>query len=102
MLQADGLAMRFSGQRYPLFGIPSLALPPGGSLGIRGPSGAGKTTLFNCLAGIERPTSGRILWNGLDICTLPEWERDRWRHVSLGLVFQEFHLIDGLSALDNV
>ncbi len=101
-LHAHGLAMRFPGETGTLFEIPSLFLSPGDSLGIRGPSGAGKTTLFNCLAGIERPTAGSVLWDEMDICALAEAQRDRWRHRSLGLVFQEFHLIDGLSAADNV
>ena len=101
-LEARDVAMRFPGDAGQLFAIDELDLAPGQSLGIRGPSGAGKTTLFNCLAGIERPTAGRILWNGQDICALGETERDRWRRTALGLVFQDFHLIDGLDALDNV
>ena len=101
-LQASELLLRFRGQEHSLFEIPELAVPPGSSLGIRGPSGAGKTTLFHCLAGIAAPTSGQVRWDGTDICTLPAETRDRWRHRNLGLVFQDFHLIDGLSAIDNV
>ena len=101
-LQASELLLRFRGQEHALFEIPELAVPPGSSLGIRGPSGAGKTTLFHCLAGIAAPTSGQVRWDGTDICTLPAEARDRWRHRNLGLVFQDFHLIDGLSAIDNV
>jgi putative ABC transport system ATP-binding protein len=101
-LQAEALTVRFPGEKLALFEIAALHLPAGGSLGIRGPSGAGKTTLFNCLAGIERPTAGSIRWDGTDICAQSEAQRDRWRHRSLGLVFQEFHLIDGLGGLDNV
>ena len=101
-LQASELLLRFRGQEHALFEIPELSVPPGSSLGIRGPSGAGKTTLFHCLAGIAAPTSGQVRWNGTDICTLPAETRDHWRHRNLGLVFQDFHLIDGLSAIDNV
>ena len=101
-LQASELLLRFRGQEHALFEIPELGVPPGSSLGIRGPSGAGKTTLFHCLAGIAAPTSGQVRWDGTDICTLPAETRDRWRHRNLGLVFQDFHLIDGLSAIDNV
>jgi len=54
-LQVRDLLLRFPGQEHALFEIPVLDVPPGGSLGIRGPSGAGKTTLFHCLAGINRP-----------------------------------------------
>ena len=70
--------------------------------GLRGPSGAGKTTLLHCLAGIAVPASGEIRWAGTDICAEQAAARDRWRHRQLGLIFQDFHLIDGLSALDNI
>lgn len=101
-LQVRDLALRFAGQQKALFSIPALDLPTGGSLGICGVSGAGKTTLFHCLAGIATPTAGQICWGGTDICALPASALGRWRHRSLGLVFQDFHLIDGLSTLDNV
>ncbi len=101
-LQVSDLLLRFRGQEHALFEIPKLDVAPGSSLGVRGPSGAGKTTLFHCLAGIAAPTSGQVHWDGADICTLPAEACDRWRHRHLGLVFQDFHLIDGLSALDNV
>ncbi|MDD5333489.1 MAG: ATP-binding cassette domain-containing protein [Rhodoferax sp.] len=101
-LQVRDLALRFAGQQKALFNIPSLDLSAGGSLGICGVSGAGKTTLFHCLAGIATPTAGQICWGGTDICTLPAPALGRWRHSNLGLVFQDFHLIDGLSTLDNV
>jgi putative ABC transport system ATP-binding protein len=101
-LRATNLSVRFSGVTNTLFDIADLKLPPGTSLGIRGPSGAGKTTLFHCLAGIETPTAGQVRWGDIDVGALTEAQRDRWRHVSLGLVFQDFHLIDGLDALDNV
>ncbi|MDR3409436.1 MAG: ABC transporter ATP-binding protein [Formivibrio sp.] len=101
-LQIRDLLLRFPGQEQALFNIPSLDVPPGSSLGIRGPSGAGKTTLFHCLAGIATPTSGQICWDAIDICSMRADVLDRWRHRSLGLIFQDFHLIDGLSALDNV
>lgn len=101
-LRVRDLGVRFAGQQKALFGIPSLDLPAGGSLGICGVSGAGKTTLFHCLAGIATPSAGQICWGGTDICALPAPALGRWRHRNLGLVFQDFHLIDGLSTLDNV
>ncbi len=101
-LQVRDLALRFAGQQKALFSIPALDLQTGGSLGICGVSGAGKTTLFHCLAGIATPTAGQICWGGTDICTLPAPALGRWRHRNLGLAFQDFHLIDGLSSLDNV
>ncbi len=101
-LQIRDLVLRFSGQEHALFEIAQLDLPAGSSLGIRGPSGAGKTTLFHCLSGIATPTAGQIRWDDTDICALRADAADRWRHRQLGLIFQDFHLIDGLSALDNV
>ena len=96
------LRVRFAGQEHFLFTVSSLEVAAGSSLGISGISGTGKTTLFHCLAGIAKPNTGKILWGGTDICTLRDDALGRWRHQNLGLVFQDFHLIDGLSALDNV
>ena len=101
-LQVRDLVLRFPGQQHALFEIPALDLEAGGRLGICGPSGAGKTTLLHCLAGIAVPAAGEIRWAGTDICRQSADDRDRWRHSQLGLIFQDFHLIDGLSALDNV
>jgi len=96
------LHFRFAGQDKDLFGIPSLELAQGKTLGIRGASGAGKTTLLHCLAGIEPVIAGSICWGDTDICKLSARELTRWRQQRLGLVFQDFHLVEGLSALDNV
>lgn len=101
-LQVRDLRLSFPGQQQALFEIPALDVDAGARLGIRGPSGAGKTTLLHCLAGIAVPGAGAIRWAGADICAQPAACRDRWRHRQLGLIFQDFHLIDGLSALDNV
>jgi putative ABC transport system ATP-binding protein len=101
-LQAQDLRFCFAGQQLDLWTIPSLTLEAGQSLGLRGASGAGKTTLFHCLAGISTPTAGRIVWGDTDIGSLSTSALAQWRRNHLGLVFQDFHLIDGLSALDNV
>ncbi len=101
-LRVRDLEVRFEGQEKFLFTIPSLELSAGTSLGISGISGAGKTTLFHCLAGIAKPSSGQIYWDGTDIGALLDDALGHWRHQNLGLVFQDFHLIDGLCALDNV
>ena len=101
-LRVRDLAVQFAGQDQPLFKIDSLEFAAGSSLGISGISGAGKTTLFHCLAGIARPSAGQIAWGGTDICGLADDALGRWRQRNLGLVFQDFHLVDGLSMLDNV
>jgi putative ABC transport system ATP-binding protein len=96
------LRFGFAGQSHDLLTVPSLQLSAGQSLGLRGVSGAGKTTLFHCLAGITAPTAGQIIWGDTDIGGLKPEALARWRRTHLGLVFQDFHLLDGLTALDNV
>lgn len=86
----------------PVLSVPRLSLPGGSVTAIEGPSGAGKSSLLHALAGIERPAQGSVRWGGNLIWTLPGAVRDRWRREHLGLVFQDMHLLDGLSALDNV
>ncbi|MBS1210778.1 MAG: transporter ATP-binding protein [Proteobacteria bacterium] len=101
-LRLTDLSFRFAGQTQALFSIQNFELAPGQTLGIRGASGAGKTTLLHCLGGIEPVTAGQICWGDTDISQLPAGELTRWRQQRLGLVFQDFHLVEGLSALDNV
>ena len=77
-------------------------LEAGGFLAITGPSGSGKSTLLGLLAGLDRPTSGRVLLDGHDLSRLGEDERARMRAESVGFVFQSFHLIPTLTARENV
>jgi putative ABC transport system ATP-binding protein len=79
-----------------------LTLPPGASLAITGPSGSGKSTLLGLIAGLDAPTSGRILIDGTDITDLGEDALARLRGEKIGFVFQFFHLIPSLTALENV
>jgi putative ABC transport system ATP-binding protein len=79
-----------------------LKLPPGESLAITGPSGSGKSTLLGLIAGLDAPTSGRILIDGTDITHLGEDALARLRGEKIGFVFQFFHLIPSLTALENV
>jgi putative ABC transport system ATP-binding protein len=91
-----------SGAMLRVLDIERLELPPGSQTAICGPSGSGKTTLLHLLCGIERPSAGRVLWDGVDLFALGEAARDRWRRRSVGLVFQQFHLFPSLSPLENV
>jgi putative ABC transport system ATP-binding protein len=69
---------------------------------LRGPSGSGKTTLLTLAGALARPTSGRVRLRGEDISSLPERFLTELRRCTFGFVFQQFNLIRGLSALDNV
>jgi putative ABC transport system ATP-binding protein len=79
-----------------------LRVPAGQSLAITGPSGSGKSTLLGLIAGLDFPTSGRILIDGTDITDLGEDALARLRGEKIGFVFQFFHLIPSLTAVENV
>jgi putative ABC transport system ATP-binding protein len=80
----------------------SLEIAEGEFLAFMGPSGSGKTTLLNLIAGIDKPTSGRILIAGTDITELSETELAVWRSHNVGFIFQFYNLIPVLTALENV
>lgn len=101
-LVVEDVAVRYADLAQPALDLPWLELAGGTSLAVTGPSGAGKSTFINVVTGLERPTFGRVLWNGTDVAALSEAARDRWRAVSIGLVMQDFHLFPGLSAIENV
>ncbi|PYU34836.1 MAG: ABC transporter ATP-binding protein [Acidobacteria bacterium] len=71
-------------------------------IAIMGPSGSGKTTLINILGGLDRPTSGRAIVDGVNVGTLGERQLTRYRAEKVGFVFQHFYLVPYLSALENV
>ncbi len=79
-----------------------LTIERGAFLALMGPSGSGKTTLLNLIAGIDRPTGGRIVVDGTDIAALSERELTAWRARHVGFIFQLYHLIPVLTALQNV
>ena len=80
----------------------SFVLPRGATCSILGPSGSGKTTLLGLCAGLDRPTSGSVLLNGITLGEAGEDERARIRNEHVGFVFQNFQLIPTLTALENV
>ncbi|MBS0581242.1 MAG: ABC transporter ATP-binding protein [Proteobacteria bacterium] len=80
----------------------SLEIVSGESVAITGPSGAGKSTLLALLAGLDSPTRGRVLLAGQDLTQLDEDGRARLRARRVGFVFQSFHLLPALTALENV
>ena len=96
-------ALRFAhpGQRVPL-AIESLAIAAGERVAVIGPSGSGKTTLLHLIAGILVPEQGAVRVGGRDLAREPERARRRFRIREIGLVFQEFELLEHLSVEENI
>ncbi len=95
-------------RRYPgsppvdaLAGV-DLTIEPGEMVAVMGPSGSGKSTLLNIIGTLDRPTQGRVLIDGVDTTTLSDRKLSGLRSARLGFVFQSFHLLDTLTATDNV
>ena len=80
----------------------SLEVGPGDFLAIVGPSGSGKSTLLHLLGAVDSPTSGGVFLDGSDVTSMSDPERARFRLEHVGLVFQRFHLLPMLTALENV
>jgi len=80
----------------------TLEIKQGEWLAVMGPSGSGKTTLLNLLGGLDRADEGRVIVDGLDLARISRPDLIRYRRECVGLVFQQFHLIPYLNALENV
>jgi len=80
----------------------SLSFEPGAFVGVVGPSGSGKTTLLHLLAALDRPTAGTLEVGDWTLGSLSDPDRARYRRSMVGLVFQEFHLVPTMTALENV
>ena len=104
MLRCESLTKSYlsGGRELTVLKGITFALEAGGYLAIVGPSGSGKTTLLGLLAGLDRPTGGRVLLDGQDLSVLSEDDRARLRSRQVGFVFQSFHLIPTLTARENV
>lgn len=100
-LAVRGLTIAYPGAGT-VVSVPVWDVAAGQTVAIAGPSGTGKTSLLSALAGLERPDAGSIVWAGAAPWSMPDRARDAWRRRSLGLMFQDMHLLPGLSALDNV
>jgi len=104
IIEAQDVAKSFKTQagRVALFSDLNLSIQPGESLAITGRSGAGKSTLLSLLAGLDVPTSGHILFSGQPLDQMDDATRAGLRLRYLSFIFQSFHLLPELSALDNV
>jgi putative ABC transport system ATP-binding protein len=80
----------------------SFSIPAGEFLALLGSSGSGKSTLLNLIAGLDRPTSGTIRANGLDLAALPSLELARYRRNTIGMIFQSFNLLPRMTLEENV
>ena len=100
-IELDNVRRVYAGGVAALDGV-SFTVAPGEWVAVMGPSGSGKTTLLNLLDGLDRPTSGRVCVLGVDLATLGPDEAAAFRREHIGLVFQQFHLIPYLTALENV
>jgi putative ABC transport system ATP-binding protein len=100
VLHVTGLVAGYGGQA--VVRLSELKVERGACMLVVGPSGSGKTTLLLAIAGLAQTLAGSIAIDGDDVTKLPPVARDRRRGARIGLVFQDLHLIAGLSALDNV
>src|SRR5688572_22513467 len=100
-IQLDGVTRRYDKGVIALDRV-SLEIKQGEWLAIMGPSGSGKTTLLNLLGGLDLADEGRVLVDGLDLGRIARPDLIRYRRERVGLVFQQFHLIPYLTALENV
>jgi putative ABC transport system ATP-binding protein len=101
VLEIDNLVKTYPGPVEALAGV-SLTVQPGELLAVVGPSGSGKTTLLQIMGTLDRPTSGRVRVAGNDVADLTDRQLASLRARSIGFVFQQFFLLEGMSALDNV
>lgn len=104
LLQLEGVTKTFGGAGAAtevLRGV-GLELAAGEAAAVVGPSGCGKTTLLNLAGALERPTSGKVLFDGEDLAGRSESDLARFRAAELGFVFQAHHLLPQLTALENV
>lgn len=101
-IDAAELAVADGEERRVIFSAENFHLPAGARLGVRGASGAGKSTFLKLLSGILVTTSGCVRWGETNLSQLPEAERDRWRGANCGFLFQDFRLFEDLTAEENV
>ena len=104
-IEIDNLTFSYNSRKkhnQEVINIPKLTLEKGQSLFLYGPSGHGKSTLLNIIAGVLSPTSGNILIDNENVTSLSSSKKDLWRGDHLGYVFQNFNLISYLNILENI
>jgi len=104
VIEARGLSRHYPGDGTPVRAVDSvdLVVERGEAVSVMGPSGCGKSTLLHLLGGLERPTAGELRLGGQRVDRLSETAWARLRRRNVGFVFQAFHLVDELTAVENV
>lgn len=100
IISAENITFSYSKEQT--FILPNLYCSEGSTILITGDSGKGKTTYLHILAGLLKPTTGKILIDGTDIVSLSEGKNDKFRGQNIGLVFQKSHFISSLTVLENL
>ena len=102
MIVVEDLTKTYDHDKAPVIDRVSLRINKGEMIILMGRSGCGKTTLLNLIAGLDRPTSGKISVNGTSLIGMSEDELARFRLLKIGFVFQDYNLISELTVLENV
>jgi putative ABC transport system ATP-binding protein len=102
LITLRGLTKRYDRTSQPALDAVDLDVEAGQITAIMGPSGCGKSTLLNLIGGLDRPTAGEIVVDGVRVDRLSEADASRFRRTKIGFVFQFFHLLDDLTVRDNI
>jgi putative ABC transport system ATP-binding protein len=102
LIRLHEVTKRYDSDAAPAVDGVSMQIAPGESVAVMGPSGGGKSTLLNMIAGLDRPTSGTVTVAGQHIDRLSETGVARFRRQKVGMIFQFFNLLDDLTVLDNI
>ena len=101
LIEAINIHKMYPGPLHVLKGV-DLSIDAGEVVAIAGPSGAGKSTLLHILGGLDVPKEGRVIFKGQDLYGLSDIKRAQTRNIDMGFVFQSYHLLPELTALENV
>lgn len=104
IIKTQGLRKEYGskGMKFPALNGIDIDVEKGEFLAIMGPSGSGKTTLLNILSTIDRPTGGKVSFDGQELLQLKSEELAKFRRDKIGFVFQDFNLLDNMSVMDNI
>src|SRR6476660_5398409 len=102
LIRLDGVTKRYDDSPQPALDSVDLDIEAGRITAVMGPSGGGKSTLLNLVGGLDRPTAGEVIVDGIRVDRLSETAAARFRRTTVGFIFQFFHLLEDLTVADNV